>query len=322
MIDILGAWSMFHVQRIIDTMEKCMSRRTAGARFTLIELLVVIAVIAILMSMLLPALARSRYVARNTNCVSNLKQVAAAWLSYSSDFDEYYPDYGEPTPDAANFLSGARRKSMDLAIVFDVPSNPLYPARFDLRPLVQEYLAVQLNEIMKCPLASPSWETDNGPGDRYDIDDYNLSAYNAVQSTYQLFPSGHSKAKGLDTSSQMQRAGNSFIPSNASGTAYGLEFRLLAADVILETSWSLPAPGVLLSTQMPYGAAVEEGGNHVNNTTAWEIPPGIRTTANFASDDGSVKMYSGINYYSYVSGEWLTQRGDNEGYYLPADAAE
>ena len=59
--------------------------------FTLIELLVVIAIIAILAAILFPVFAKAREKARQTSCLSNIKQLSLGLMMYSQDYDEKWP---------------------------------------------------------------------------------------------------------------------------------------------------------------------------------------------------------------------------------------
>ncbi len=76
------------------------------AAFTLLELLVVVAVIAILASLLLPALSRAKLRVRDIACLNNLRQWGLATQLYASDHDDFLPPDGTPNPSASATNTG------------------------------------------------------------------------------------------------------------------------------------------------------------------------------------------------------------------------
>jgi prepilin-type N-terminal cleavage/methylation domain-containing protein/prepilin-type processing-associated H-X9-DG protein len=86
-----------------------MMQQTAGKKtgFTLIELLVVVAIIAVLVAMLLPSLAKARVQARQTLCLSKLHQAGLALAMYAGEYNGLGPYNGRdknPWPAVANWL--------------------------------------------------------------------------------------------------------------------------------------------------------------------------------------------------------------------------
>jgi prepilin-type N-terminal cleavage/methylation domain-containing protein len=96
-------------------------KATQHRGFTLIELLVVIAIIAILAAILFPVFAQAREKARQTQCLSNGKQIALGLLMYANDFDNRLPVYSWPE----SYMIAARAmpyiKNRD---IFKCPSSP------------------------------------------------------------------------------------------------------------------------------------------------------------------------------------------------------
>jgi prepilin-type N-terminal cleavage/methylation domain-containing protein/prepilin-type processing-associated H-X9-DG protein len=127
-----------------------MSTRKSG--FTLIELLVVIAIIAILAAILFPVFAKAREKARQSSCLSNMKQLGLGLMQYVSDYDGVYPlsyyyPYGSGATGYCHWsaMIGPYVKSNQLFICSSDPNKGLGPQNsFDFQAPRMSYLSNEL----------------------------------------------------------------------------------------------------------------------------------------------------------------------------------
>jgi prepilin-type N-terminal cleavage/methylation domain-containing protein/prepilin-type processing-associated H-X9-DG protein len=127
------------------------------AAFTLVELLVVIGIIALLISVLLPALNRAREAAKSTQCLSNLRQIGQAMNAYAADTK------GWVVPGFIDTASGSGAGAENWATIFVNMKYLPAPKQVTLPNLTEESSADAGNSVFYCPSGTNRKHDKNNP---------------------------------------------------------------------------------------------------------------------------------------------------------------
>lgn len=168
-----------------------MSTRNISKAFTLIELLVVVAIIALLIAILLPSLARARESGKRTVCASNLKSLATACATYAHDARGWWPTVATNSKMTPNTLGplksmGSASSGGPLRDEESVDDNNFAAPSRNVSPSRAFWLLIRLGNISPasfiCPSSNEDIVDDTSDKQRF----YDFKGYGYLSYGYQM----------------------------------------------------------------------------------------------------------------------------------------
>ncbi len=207
--------------------------------FTLIELLVVIAIIALLVSILLPSLGKARNLAKLTQSIANLKNIAAANETYRTDHKGILPYMVPPTKVAATWSFGGKNCNIFWIGMYDFPgkTRPLNPYVMPEILFEDTFTAENRNVVQMAVFRSPgdkaSFQRAPFPTAHPQLTSYQDvgTSYHYNGRWYDLVPST-SADRWYQYSIQISKAFGRAVDSALVNTSTFVMFHDQAADVV------------------------------------------------------------------------------------------
>ncbi len=254
-----------------DKLRVVRQRKSEG--FTLIELLVVISIIALLISVLLPALSRAREAATNSACMANMRQIAIANFSYEADEQRLMIHFAEIVGNGA-----AEQVSRNGGIV-----------RQDTRAIWGKYLQTVNN--LSCPF-QPDWDKS--------VKAIPL-AQKRIYTDYTMFEGYLDNDNDVTTpDDRWTRSSDQWFIDNYQTKVMFSDRILLANSSQIQTNH--PIPGQAMVQIVPNYSSVAVGSTF--SIYPSDIKPLDSATANFAFKDGSVSTLAGNDERMHDTTSW------------------
>ena len=246
--------------------------------FTLVELLVVIGIIALLISILLPALGQAREQARNIRCMSNLRQVGIGIAAYCVQSKGRMP---------------AMHVSFKPTIIRDAGLDnynlPTKAGPGDIRPNIGKYLEFNL---LQCPYPEP-------------MDLNRLPGPNQIESSYAFYCDWKFNIGAPDATQGFKRI-NSYFTYNVPGTGENVKFDVMACDIDIDARSFGGGFETSHPTKNSGAIRYDSAGGLASRFEHKGAQPRDLLTRNILFNDGSVISYPRLKYNYSNDPKWVS----------------